>query len=79
MEFINGVLFIEDHNKTIDSFNATANNVFKEINGYVNKPYPRMYSIANMGNSKKNRDVFHGAGNKYECCVEVADNNTSGH
>lgn len=79
MEFINGVLFIEDHNKTIDSSNATANNIFKEINGYVNKPYPRMYSIANMGNSKKNHDVFHGAGNKYECCVEVADNNTNGH
>lgn len=78
MEFINGVLFIEDHNKTIDSSNATSNNVFKEINGYVNKPYPRMYSIANMGNSKKNRDVFHGAGNKYECCIEVADNNTNG-
>lgn len=78
MEFINGVLFIEDHNKTIDSSNATANNVFKEINGYVNKPYPRMYSIANMGNSKKNSDVFHGAGNKYECCIEVADNNTNG-
>jgi hypothetical protein len=35
-----------------------------------------MYSVGNMGNSKKNIEVFHGAGNNYECCVEVADNNT---
>lgn len=78
MQFQNGVLFIEDHNTTEDSSTETKNNVFKEINGYISNPYPRMYSIANMGNSKKNVDVFHGAGNIYECCVEVADNNTSG-
>lgn len=78
MQFQNGVLFIEDHNQTKDSSTETKNNVFKEIDGYISNPYPRMYSIANMGNSKKNTDVFHGAGNIYECCVEVADNNTSG-
>lgn len=78
MEFKNGVVFIQDNNKTINSNTATANNIFKEIPGYVNNPYPRMYSIGNMGNSKKNTDVFHGAGNIYECCVEVADNNTDG-
>ena len=78
MQFINGVLFIEDHNQTIDSSTETKNNVFKEIPGYVSNPYPRLYSIANMGNSKKNTDVFHGAGNIFECCVEVADNNTNG-
>ena len=77
MEFKNGVLFIKDNNKTLDDSTATKNNVFKEISGYVENPYPRMYSIANMGNSKKNVDVFHGAGNQYECCVEVADNNTA--
>jgi hypothetical protein len=36
-----------------------------------------MYSIGNMGNAKKNVEVFHGAGNEYECCIENADNNTS--
>ena len=78
MEFKNGVVFIKDNNKTTNSDTATANNVFKEIPGYVNNPYPRMYSIGNMGNSKKNTAVFHGAGNIYECCVENADNNTDG-
>ena len=78
MEFKNGVVFIKDNNKTVNSDTATANNVFKEITGYVNNPYPRMYSIGNMGNAKKNTDVFHGAGNIYECCVENADNNTNG-
>lgn len=78
MEFKNGVVFLIDNNQTINSDTATKNNVFKEITGYVNKPYARMYSIGNMGNSKKNTDVFHGAGNIYECCVEVTDNNTDG-
>jgi hypothetical protein len=77
MQFINGVVFIQDNNKTVDSNNATSNNVFKEIPGYTTRPYPRMYSVGNMGNSKKNKEIFHGAGNEYECCVEVADNNTS--
>lgn len=78
MQFKNGVLFIKDNNQETSSSTATKNNVFKEIFGYAANPYPRMYSIANMGNAKKNTDVFHGAGNKYECCVEVADNNTDG-
>ena len=77
MEFINGVVFIQDNNKTINSANPTSNNIFKEIPGYTDNPYPRMYSIGNMGNAKKNVEVFHGAGNQYECCIENADNNTS--
>ena len=76
MQFWNGVVFIQDNNKETNSATATSNNIFKEISGYTDTPYPRMYSIGNMGNSKKNIEVFHGAGNKYECCVEVADNNT---
>ena len=76
MQFQNGVVFIKDTNKNTNNSSATANNVFKEIPGYVDNPYPRMYSVGNMGNSKKNIEVFHGAGNNYECCVEVADNNT---
>lgn len=77
MEFKNGVVFIKDNNKKIAESVATANNIFKEIPGYTDEPYPRMYSIGNMGNSKKNIEVFHGAGNIYECCVENADNNTN--
>ena len=80
MEFKPGVLFLKDKNKTInDNTNVTNNNVFKEIKGYVDQPYPRLYSICNMGNSKKNVEVFHGAGNDYECCVENTDNNSAGH
>jgi hypothetical protein len=65
MEFINGVVFIQDNNKMVsgEGDNAIKNNVFKEITNYTNNPYPRMYSIGNMGNSKKNTEVFHGAGN----------------
>lgn len=77
MEFKSGVVFIKDNNQKTNESVATANNIFKEIPGYVDSPYPRMYSIGNMGNSKKNIEVFHGAGNIYECCVENADNNTN--
>lgn len=77
MEFKPGVLFLIDKNKKINESTYTDNNVFKEIDGYVETPYARLYSICNMGNSKKNTDVFHGAGNEFECCVENADNNTA--
>lgn len=33
-----------------------------------------MYSIANMGNSKKNVEVFHDITNPLECCIEVNNN-----
>jgi hypothetical protein len=51
------------------------NNIFGDTPGYINSPYPKMYSLANMGNSKKNVEVFHDTseGSK-ECCVEVPDN-----
>jgi len=62
MEFKNGVVFIKDNNTSTNSA-PTNNNAFVEIEGYVNKPYHRMYSICNLGNSKKNIDVFHGQGN----------------
>lgn len=78
MQFKPGVLFLIDKNQVVnDETSFTNNNVFKEIPGYVEKPYARLYSICNMGNSKKNTEVFHGAGNEFECCVEVADNNTA--
>ena len=83
MEFKPGVLFLQDNNTEDSLATATQNNIFKECDGYADlstdKKYPRMYSICNMGNSKKNTEVFHIgdlARYPYECCVEVADNNT---
>jgi hypothetical protein len=35
MQFINGVVFIQDNNKIINDAAPTKNNVFKEIPGYV--------------------------------------------
>lgn len=79
MQFTNGVLFMVDHN---DVFNTAAdaekkgNNVFGEIDGYMADPYPKMYSLGQMGNSKDNVHVFHDQENPLECCVEVRDNQT---
>ena len=78
MQFTPGVLFIKDNNQTTDSTEREKNNAFKDTPGYVNKPYYKLYSICNMGNSKKNTDVFHDAENPFECCVEVTDNQTKG-
>ena len=81
MQFTNGVTFILDKNPifVISSENTKdqnkKNNIFGDTPGYINSPYPKMYSLANMGNSKKNVEVFHDTseGSK-ECCVEVPDN-----
>ena len=74
-----GVIFVKDNNKivdneTIEGGSAVNNNCFKEVQGYVQNPYYKMYAICNMGNSKKNTNVFHDPDNPYECCVEVLDN-----
>lgn len=77
MEFVNGVLFIQDNNQTfttIGNYDAKDNNIFGEIPGYLSNPYPKMYSLANMGNSKDNIHVFHDTENPLECCVEINDN-----
>ena len=78
MQFTPGVMFILDHNQLTDSNERDKNNVFKDTPGYVNEPYFKMYSICNMGNSKKNTEVFHDVENPLECCVEVTDNQTKG-
>lgn len=78
MEFYPGVLFIEDHNQVKDSTTGVENNVFSEIEGYTNNPYPRLYAVCNMGNSKKNVHVFHDTDNILECCIEVGDNQLPG-
>lgn len=36
-----------------------------------------MYAICNMGNSKKNLNVFHDKDNPSECCIETLDNNST--
>ena len=77
MEFTPGVLFIQDHNTQKDMINSDkyiSNNLFAEIEGYVDNPYDRMYSICNMGNSKKNIEVLHDIDNPIEYCIEIADN-----
>lgn len=75
MEFTPGVLFIVDKNKTVnDTENLANNNVFNDTIGYVDNPYPKLYSICNMGNSKDNIHVFHDLDNPLECCIEVSDN-----
>lgn len=80
MEFTPGVLFIKDLNKTTnDTENGgKGDNVFKDTSGYIDNPYYKMYSVCNMGNSKKNIEVFHDTENPLECCVENGDNQYPG-
>lgn len=78
MQFTNGVIFVTDKNQKVDDKKGITNNVFAEIvsNGkkYIDAPYAKMYSIGQMGNSKKNVHVFHDESNPLECCIEVGDN-----
>lgn len=71
MEFTPGVLFLIDRNTQWSDTDIVKNNVFGETPGYIQNPYPKLYAICNMGNSKKNTEVFHAKG---EICMEVADN-----
>lgn len=77
MEFKPGLMFLIDRNPNInkESVSKMADlNVFADTPGYINSPYAKLYSICNMGNSKKNFAVFHDLDNHNECCIEVADN-----
>jgi hypothetical protein len=77
MQFVNGVLFVQDNNETYitsGQYDAKNNNVFGDTIGYIKNPYPKMYSLGQMGNSKENVKVFHDTENPLECCVEVSDN-----
>lgn len=91
MEFNSGVLFIKDNN-TETSYRSDdgmpsrdkylAANVFADTPGYVTASggsYYKQYSIANMGNDKKNVEVFHDTTNPKACCVEVTDNQNAEH
>jgi hypothetical protein len=93
MEFDFGVMFIEDHNPNTSFMvdnkpNETEyikTNVFayntegRYDSTYMQNPYYKLYAVANMGNDKKNRDIFHDRNNEKACCVEIADNNNAEH
>jgi hypothetical protein len=71
-----GVLFIRDHNQATGhgGEQGKENNVFCDTEGYIPNPYYKLYSICNMGNSKKNKEVFTDPDNPYEVIMEVSDN-----
>ena len=64
MEFNMGVQFIKDGAQGDSSHFALFDNTTKY----------NMYSIANMGTSKKNVHIFHDLSNPLEVCIEVKDN-----
>ena len=66
MEFAMGVQFIKDSGQIPDASHFVL---------FGDDKY-HMYSIANMGTSKKNVHVFHDLTNPNECCIEICDNNT---
>ena len=64
MEFSMGVQFIKDSGTVPDNdhFVLFGNNRYN------------LYSIGNMGTSKKNVHVFHDLSNPLDCCIEVGNN-----
>lgn len=64
MEFVIGVQFIKDSGTVPDNDHF----VLFGDNKY------HLYSIANMGTSKKNVHLFHDLTNPNECCIEVNNN-----
>jgi hypothetical protein len=77
MEFVPAVIFITDRSTKTDGTTwaeGGIDNIFKDTEGYVKNPYPKLYSVGNFGNSKKNSTTFHDPNNPNEMCVEVADN-----
>lgn len=88
MGFHSGVIFIRDHNTETNYLNengepktalALEANVFFDDANYMKAPFFKMYSIGNMGNDKKNINVFHDITNPRAACVEVADNQNVEH
>lgn len=87
MEFNSGIIFLKDNNTNLDYCDENGDpksdlyldcNVFLDAN-YVKSPFFKMYSIGNMGNDKKNLEVFHDITNPRAACVEVADNQNAEH
>lgn len=88
MGFHSGVIFIRDHNTETNYLDenkepktalALKANTFFDDTSYVNNPFFKMYSIGNMGNDKKNLNVYHDLTNPYASCVEVLDNQNAEH
>lgn len=77
MQFTQGVIFIQDNNNKTKQEDPKDDCIFSDTTGYMTNPYPKFYSIGQMGNSKKNTTVFHDTTNPLECCIEVADNQTA--
>ena len=71
MEFTMGVQFIKDRGENEDTGEVR---LFDEKPNRSDSKY-YMYSIANMGTSKKNTHIFH---SPEECCVEVMANTSRG-
>lgn len=72
MEFAMGVQFIHDKGENEPSGEVILFNE-KGANRNPNKYY--MYSIGNLGTSKKNTHIFH---SDNECCIEVNNNENAG-
>ena len=94
MRFHSGVVFLRDHNtqfKYLDENGDPKSEIYLESNAFINptnpdwekkyaeEPYFKMYSIGNMGNDKKNLNVFHDITNPRAACVEVLDNQNAEH
>lgn len=83
MDFNFGVVFVKDGNSEITTPSTSdeykTRNVFFDTDGYSKNPYYKQYSIGNMGNDKKNLEIFHDKGNSLCCCVEISDNQNTGH
>lgn len=68
MEFAMGVQFIKDRHEDEPSDGIP---LFTEKGADFNPEKYYMYSIANMGTSKKNTHIFH---SENECCIEIKEN-----
>ena len=94
MGFHSGVVFIKDNNKEfkyLDENGDPKSEIYLKSNAFINpenkewekkyadEPYFKMYSIGNMGNDKKNLNVFHDTTNPRAACVEVLDNQNAEH
>ena len=82
MAFNSGVVFVLDENTETNyivdgkpsSTAYTEANVFLDTRNYTSRPYYKQYAIGNMGNDKKNVEIFHDTTNPKACCVENCNN-----
>ena len=70
MEFAMGVQFIKDRHENEPEDGIP---LFTEKSNFNSEKY-YMYSIANMGTSKKNTHIFH---SENECCIEIKENTSN--